>query len=73
MSQKGEFVKLWDDKIFGKNIIKSVHSQKVNSLLQFVVEIWALSRPIISIQNLLILHWEGQKQDWKVLYADDWT
>ena len=48
------------DKIFGKGIsfVKSVHSPKMGSLLQFVAEIHerTLLGPIISIQNLLILH-----------------
>ena len=70
-SQKDEFVKLWEkkeimgcEKIFGKSIIKTVHSPKLSSLLEFVAEIWALLSPIMSIQNLLILHWvltEGPK------------
>ena len=39
--------------MFGHSIIKSVHSPKMSSLLQFVAEIWAFLSLIISIQNLL--------------------
>ena len=45
------------DEIFGKSLMKNVQSQKLTCLLQFLAEIWALLGPIMSIQNLLILHW----------------
>ena len=50
------------DKVF-ESIIKSIHSPKMSSLLQFVAEIWPLFSPTIPIQKL-ILRWvltEGSK------------
>ena len=45
------------DCIFGKSMMKNAQSPKMSCLLQFAAEIWAFLGPIISIQNLLILHW----------------
>ena len=43
--------------MFGKSVMTDVQSPKMTCLLQFVDEIWALVGPIMSLQNLLILHW----------------
>ena len=41
-------------------MMKNVQSPKMTYLLKFSAEIWTLSGPIMSIQNLLIFHWVFQ-------------
>ena len=58
--------------IFAKSMMKNGRFPKMTCLLQSAAEIWALLGPVISTQNLLILHWVLQFKPSPKLESFEW-